>query len=68
VDGVRAHQFHLVRSAAEQELSPEARARRDALEEQLSALRARKASLKEDDYYGRLEGILVDLSELYESK
>ena len=60
--------MRVVRSAAEQELSPEARARRDALEKQLSDLRARKASLKEDDYYGRLEGILVDLSELYESK
>ena len=32
LDGLRAHQFHLVRSAEEQRLSAEARARRDELE------------------------------------
>jgi hypothetical protein len=68
VDGVRAHQMHLVRSANEQELSPELRARRDELETQLSALRDRKSQLKEDDYYHQLEKILVEMATLYEKK
>ena len=46
VDGVRAHQMNLVRSANEQELSPALRARRDELEAQLSALRDRKSAVE----------------------
>ncbi|HWD92801.1 MAG TPA: hypothetical protein VG938_10665 [Verrucomicrobiae bacterium] len=68
VDGVRAHQMFLVRSAIEQELSPALRARRDELESQLSALRDRKPQLKEDDYYNQLEKILVEMAKLYEKK
>ncbi|HEY2083088.1 MAG TPA: hypothetical protein VGI88_09910 [Verrucomicrobiae bacterium] len=66
VDGVRAQQMFLVRSATEQELSPELRARRDELESQLSALRDRKSQMKEDDYYNQLEKILVEMAKLYE--
>jgi len=68
VDGVRAHQFHLVRSATEQELSPAARARRDELEKQLSTLRARKENLTSDEYYQQLEVILVQIARLYQTK
>jgi hypothetical protein len=68
VDGVRAHQFHLVRSATELELSPAARAQRDELEKQLSSLRARKETLEVDDYYQQLEVILVQIARLYENK
>jgi hypothetical protein len=64
-DGVRAHQLHFVRSQTEQQLSPEIRARRDELELKLSALRARKARMKEDDYYSQVEAILVDMAKLY---
>ena len=67
-DGVRAHQLNLVRSAGEQELSPEVRAHRDELEKQLSDLRARKESMKADDYYGQLESILIETARLYENK
>ncbi|HLX71158.1 MAG TPA: hypothetical protein VKV04_16150 [Verrucomicrobiae bacterium] len=67
VDGVRAHQIMLVRSDAEQKLSPELRARRDALEQKLSALRSRKAHMAEDDYYQQLESILVETARLYQS-
>jgi hypothetical protein len=55
VDGVRAHQMFLVPGDLERRLSPEARARRDELEQKLSALRLQKAKMKEDDYYGQLE-------------
>ena len=68
VDGVRAQQMFLVRSATEQELSSELRARRDELESQLSALRDRKNQMKEDDYYNQLEKILVEMAKLYEKK
>jgi hypothetical protein len=68
VDGVRAHQMNLVRSANEQELSPALRARRDELESQLSSLRDRKSELKENDYYSQLEKILVEMAKLYEAK
>jgi hypothetical protein len=67
VDGVRAHQFHLVRSNAEQNLSPEIRAQRDALEKQLSDLRARKDSMDTDDYYRELEKILLETAKLYQA-
>jgi hypothetical protein len=68
VDGVRAHQFHLVRGTAEQELSPELRARRDELERQLSDLRGRKGQLKEDEYYRQLERVLLEIARLYEKR
>jgi hypothetical protein len=68
VDGVRAQQMFLVRSATEQELSLELRARRDELETQLSALRDRKSQMKEDDYYNQLEKLLVEMVKLYEKK
>jgi len=67
VDGARAHQFVLVRGAAEEELSPQARARRDELEAKLNDLRARKTAIKEDDYYKQLEVILLDIARLYQS-
>lgn len=68
VDGARAHQFHLVRSQIEQELSPAARGRRDELEKKLSELRSRKETLPEDEYYSQLEGILVEIARLYQNK
>lgn len=64
-DGARAHQLHLVPSLEERELSPAVRAQRDAIEAELTRLRAAKADLKEDDYFARLEAILLQLAELY---
>lgn len=66
VDGVRAHQMILVRGESEQKLSPETRSRRDDLERQLSALRARKSAMSEDDYYKQLEALMVQTARLYE--
>jgi len=65
VDGVRAHQMILVRGESEQKLSTETRARRDDLEAQLSALRLRKSSMGEDDYYKQLEAIVSQIARLY---
>jgi hypothetical protein len=68
VDGVRAHQFNLVRGTSEQELSTELRTRRDALERQLSDLRSKKSQLKEDEYYVQLESILLEIARLYHKR
>jgi hypothetical protein len=66
MDGLRAHQFHLVRSEAERQLSPEVRARRDAIELSVSKLRDQKRLLPEDVYYEKLEALLLDMARLYE--
>ncbi|MBN8248317.1 MAG: hypothetical protein J0L84_12860 [Verrucomicrobia bacterium] len=66
LDGTLAQSWVLVRSAGEQALSPEDRIRRDALERDIEALRARKASLDADAYYRSLELLLLDLAGVYE--
>jgi hypothetical protein len=66
LDGPRAHQFHLVRSEAEQQLSADVRTRRDQLELQLSALREKKEKMNEEKYYQELEKVLLELAALYE--
>ena len=67
VDGVRAHQWILVRGESERQLSPAARAQRDALELQLGALRLQKSQLEESAYYDRLEKIVSAIAVLYQS-
>ena len=66
LDGSVARQWVLRRSPQEERLSSELRARRDALEQQLSALKAEKDKLSEDEYLARIEPVLVALAELYE--
>lgn len=63
-DGSFASQWTLVRSAIEQELSSEIRARRDQLEQQLARLRQQKGKLDEDDYLDLIEPVLLELSRL----
>ena len=67
LDGFRAHQFHLIKSEAEQKLSPAVRAQRNELERAIAALRDTKTKLPDDEYYQKLEVMLLDLSRLYES-
>ena len=64
LDGVRANQFHLVRSEDEGKLSPEIRGRRDELERSIAKLREEKSSLGEDAYYQKLEALLVEMARL----
>jgi hypothetical protein len=65
LDGVLAHQWHLVRSDREARMSAVVRERRDALERSIAELRAQKAALSEDAYYERLEALAVELAQLY---
>jgi len=66
IDGLRAHQIHLVRSKQERELSPEVRAQRDKIELEIARLRDLKEKLSEEDYYRQLEPLLINLALLYE--
>lgn len=64
-DGNRANQFVLIRSGQEEDLSAEARTRRDELELEIAELRSRKTRLSEEDYYRELEPLLLELARLY---
>lgn len=66
-DGLRAGQWHLIRSSHEQQLSPAARERRDQIEVELARLRERKPQLAESEYFELLETLLVELATLYEN-
>lgn len=66
LDGLRARQLTLIRSNAEQGLTPELRARRDALEAEVEKLRARKGSLPEPEYYDQLEKLMLELASVYD--
>jgi len=66
-DGALAQQFCLVPSPAERALSPEQITQRDALEKQVLALRDKKSSIPEDDYYQQLETLLLQLARFYAS-
>ena len=67
VDGRLAHQFHLVRSDSERQLSLETRQLRDKFELAVTQLRDRKQDFESDDaYYAQLEVLLVELASAYE--
>jgi hypothetical protein len=65
-DGLRAHQMHLIRSQAEQQMPPALRAKRNELELAIARLRESKGQLTEDAYYHQLEPLLLELAKLYE--
>jgi hypothetical protein len=66
LDGTRANQFCLVRSAAEKQLTPEVRAQRDELERAVAKLREAKPRMAEEAYFQELEKLLTKLAALYE--
>src|SRR5262249_35262485 len=65
LDGMLARQIYLVPAAADQQLTPEQRARRDAVERAVLLHREKKGSLPEDDYYRELEQLLLELAKFY---
>jgi hypothetical protein len=62
LDGMRAHQWHLIRSSEDQKLTAEQRQQRDQLELEIGKLRQQKNSMNEDDYYKKLEQLLTKLA------
>ena len=65
VDGLRAHQLHLVRSEREQQMPTEIRLRRDELELAVAKLRDSREKFGEDEYFRRLESLMTELARLY---
>jgi hypothetical protein len=65
LDGTRAHQLHLVPSDRERGIPPEKRRRRDQLELSIAALRDEKGKLADEEYYARLEKLMVELARFY---
>jgi hypothetical protein len=64
LDGMRAHQWHLIRSTQDQKLTPEQRRTRDELEIEIGHLRQQKAHMEENEYYQKLEALLAKLGEI----
>ena len=64
VDGTRAHQWSLIPSVEEQSLTPEMRTQRNAVELQIEALRRKKTTMAEADYYTQLDALLLNLARL----
>ena len=64
-DGLRVQQWYLVPSEAERNLPDGVRRRRDELETELFALRARKEAMGKQDYFRELERIARALAEIY---
>ena len=67
LDGVRAHQFHLIASDRERNMPAEVRERRDDLEAKIAALREEKGTLDEEEYYASLEKLMLELARLYDA-
>jgi hypothetical protein len=66
LDGHRAHQFCLLYSDSEARMPAELRAKRDQLELQVMTLRDNRDQLPEQEYFGKLEPLLVEISRIYE--
>jgi hypothetical protein len=66
VDGRRAHQLHLVPSDPEKAMAPDLRRRRDQLELQVFQLHDARGKVSEDEYYRRMEPLVLELARLYE--
>jgi hypothetical protein len=67
-DGARAHQLSLIPSNDERELAPELRQERDNLELELARLREQKSALPEDEYFAKLEEVLVRIARIYQGE
>jgi hypothetical protein len=67
LDGLRAHQWHLVPSEEERRLPEKMRQRRNELELELARLRQRKSELDENVYYDLIEPIVLEIAQLYAS-
>ena len=66
-DGSLAKRWSLVLSPAEQSIPPDIRQKRNVLETQIDALRAQRAELEDEDYYKELEGLALQIADLYQT-
>ncbi len=66
-DGFRANQVFLIPNQRDSKLSAEAIKKRNELELQIEQLRAQKPQHTEDDYYAKLEPLMLELAKIYVS-
>jgi hypothetical protein len=64
-DGRRAHQVHLLPSEPEKAMPEELRRRRDQLELEVLHLRDGRSRMTDDEYYRRVEPLLLEMARLY---
>jgi hypothetical protein len=64
-DGAAARYFYLIPPAQEKSWTAELLKERDSLEARIAALRESKEAMKEDDYYAKLEPLLLELATLH---
>jgi hypothetical protein len=65
LDGLRAHQLHLIPSERERGIPAETLQKRNQLERSIASLRDEKDKLGEEEYYSRLEKLMIELARLY---
>jgi hypothetical protein len=65
LDGLRAHQLYLIPSDRERQIPAAVRQHRNQLELAIAALRDQKTQLGADEYYKRLEPLMIELARLY---
>ena len=66
LDGYRAHQFYLVCSDDEMKMAPILRTQRDNLELEVMILRDSREAFSEDEYFSKLEALLLNIAQIYE--
>ena len=64
-DGQLSRQWVLVLNDAEAKLTEETRRKRDALEREAEAIRAKKDAMKPEDYYRELDRVFTEIAKLY---
>ena len=64
-DGMTARDVYFLKATVDPLSSPEAREKRASLEAEIEALREKKKSLKEDEYYRQLEVLMRKMAALY---
>jgi hypothetical protein len=65
-EGLLARQWSLLLSDADAQLTEAQRTKRDALEREVEALKAKRKELGDDAYYSKLEALLLEISRIYE--
>ena len=64
IDGESSRQLWLKESPATGVLAAESKSKVDDIEKQLEALRSKKSTMSEEQYYSDLERLLVDLAKI----
>lgn len=67
-EGLLARQWSLLLSDADAQLTEAQRTKRDGLEREVEALKAKRKELGDDAYYSKLETLMLEISRIYEAQ